>query len=78
MGNKIFATLDKNNRCMTLKLSDLQQSLFSAFDPTAVYPVPNSWGKKGWTIFELDKVPLETLKDALEEAWKGMAKKPKK
>jgi predicted DNA-binding protein (MmcQ/YjbR family) len=62
---KIFATLDsKLNRC-ALKLSETNQSVFSAFDPEVIYPIPNKWGKMGWTFVELKKVRKDLFKDAL-------------
>jgi predicted DNA-binding protein (MmcQ/YjbR family) len=62
---KIFAVLDnKTNRC-TLKLSQTDQSVFTAFDPEVIYPIPNKWGKQGWTFVELKKVRKDLFKDAL-------------
>ncbi len=66
---KIFATMDERKRQVTLKLSEMDQSLFSAFDQTIIYPVPNKWGKQGWTVVELDRVPEDTFKDAMEAAY---------
>jgi predicted DNA-binding protein (MmcQ/YjbR family) len=62
---KIFATLDsKLNRC-ALKLTETDQSVFSAFDPAVIYPIPNKWGKQGWTFVELKKVRKDLFLDAL-------------
>lgn len=72
---KIFATfdIDKNQAC--IKLSIVDQDVFSAFDKTAIYPVPNKWGKQGWTFVELDKVHPDMLVDALTTAYCCIAPK---
>ena len=66
---KIFVTcnLPKNRICV--KLSATQQSIFSAFDPQMIYPVPNKWGKQGWTLVELQNLSLELLEAVLLEAY---------
>jgi len=74
---KIFATLDIKKELACLMLSPVNQSVFSAFDSSAIYPVPNLWGKKGATYFELKKVRKDIFKDALTEAYKGIAEKKK-
>ncbi len=71
---KIFATVDRDGKILCVKLSEMDQSLFGAFDATVVYPVPNKWGKKGWTFVVPDKMPEETLKDILEAAYQEVAK----
>lgn len=67
---KIFATLDLSTGHATLRLKEVDQSVFSQYQPTNVYPVPNKWGKLGWTIFELNKLPKGMVRDALAEAYK--------
>jgi hypothetical protein len=74
---RIFATLWEKERLVMVKLSLIDQSVFSAFDPTIIYPVPNKWGLQGCTFVELDKVPLEMLKDALHTAWQTIMLKKK-
>jgi hypothetical protein len=64
-------------------LSPVDQSAFCAFDKTAIYPVPNAWGKKGATYVNLKKVKKSVLKDALNTAYqhvlsKATKKKPAK
>jgi hypothetical protein len=38
-------------------------------DKTAVFPVPNKWGKHGWTHFYLNKLDDKFLNDALTAAY---------
>lgn len=66
---KIFATLDTANDRGCLKLSLEDQDVFSAVDPTMICPVPNKWGKQGWTFFDLRKIPKDILADALKHAY---------
>lgn len=75
---KIFATLDLKNNRACLKLSLIDQSVFSAFDVSVIYPVPNAWGKQGWTFVDLSKVRKDMLKDALSCAYQEVSKKTKK
>lgn len=75
---KIFATLDLKNNRACLKLSLIDQSVFSAFDSSVIYPVPNSWGKQGWTFVDLKKVRKDMFKDALSCAYEEVSKKVKK
>ena len=67
---KIFATLDEVHKKATLKFSASDQSVFCLVDQSAIYPVPNKWGKQGWTIFELAKINSELMQDALHTAYK--------
>ena len=64
---KIFATL--KDSLLTIKLSVIDQDVFSLIDKSIIYPVPNKWGKKGWTHVHVDKVDEEVLKDALEDGF---------
>lgn len=73
--NKIFATLDVPGMKACLKLSAIDQSVFSAIDSSIIYPVANKWGKQGWTIIELQNVRKNILKEALAKAHAGIASK---
>jgi predicted DNA-binding protein (MmcQ/YjbR family) len=72
---KIFATLDIKLNQMVLKFTEIEQSVFSAYDHTIIYPIPNKWGKQGWTIVELKKVKKEVLKDAIRTSYCHVAPK---
>ena len=75
VAKKIFATLDTGNKIASIKLSIIEQDVFCAFDKTIIYPVPNTWGKQGWTCINLKKVQKEMLVDALTTAWLCVAPK---
>lgn len=76
---RIFATLWEAKQRMMIKLSLVDQSVFSAFNPAVIYPVPNKWGLQGCTFFELKEMREDMLTDALTTAWQAvMDKKPSK
>lgn len=75
VNKKIFATLDVKGKLATIKLSEIDQDVFSKFDPSAVFPVPNKWGKQGWTHINLQKVNPALCADALAQAWTLIAPK---
>ena len=72
---KIFATCDKEKRLATLKLSEIDQNVFSSIDKTGIYPVPNKWGKQGWTVVELKTIKSDLFTDALTTAYCEVAPK---
>jgi predicted DNA-binding protein (MmcQ/YjbR family) len=69
VGNRIFATVDAKEGTVVLKLSEIDQSVFSNGKNSAFYPVPGPWGRKGWTIVELKKVRKNMFADALSTAY---------
>lgn len=72
---KIFATYDEKNKRACIKLSEIDQNVFSSADKTVIFPVYNNWGKQGWTFIEMDKVNKELFKDALTTAYCRVASK---
>lgn len=72
---KIFATYSTHDQRACLKLSETDQSIFCSFNKAIIYPVPNKWGKQGWTLFEIHKLEKEMLEAALETAFKEVTKK---
>ena len=74
---KIFATLSTEKNLAVIKLSEIDQSVFCAFDKDVIYPVENKWGKQGWTVINLDKVRKNMLCDALYTAYQEVIKTKK-
>ena len=72
---KIFATMNVDDQRICVKLSEQDQDLFSLADPSIIYPVPNKWGKLGWTNIELQKVKRHLMIDALKSAYNQVAPK---
>ena len=77
-GKRIFATLHENTESANVLLTLQDQPLFCETGK-GIYPVPNKWGTKGWTTFEIKKVEravlLEALKSAYEEVLNAKKKK---
>ena len=67
--SKIFMTMNAKENRICIRLSPVDQNVFSAFDSSVIYPVPNGWGKYGWTLINLKKVKKEMLKDAVTTAY---------
>jgi hypothetical protein len=72
---KIFVTLDEKENIACVMLSLVDQSAFSAYDKTVMYPVPNAWGKYGATYINLKKVKKTMLKDAIACAYRHIISK---
>ena len=75
VNKKIFATLSEKEEIACLKFSAIDQSVFSSFDKTIIYPVPNKWGQQGWTFVALKNIRKEMLLDALTRAYCAVAPK---
>ncbi|MCE3230003.1 MAG: hypothetical protein K0S32_4554 [Bacteroidetes bacterium] len=75
VNKKIFATMDIKKQLVCVMLSPVDQSVFTAFDKSVIYPVPNKWGLKGATYVELKKVRKDMLTDMLTVAYCSIAPK---
>lgn len=75
IAKKIFATLDRQTGIGCVKLSEIDQSAFSAFDKSIVYAVPNKWGKQGWTNIDVNRIQDVALDDILKTAYCHVAPK---
>ena len=69
VSKKIFATAVPEHGRATVKLSPADQDIFCTFDNTVIYPVPNKWGKQGWTHVNLQTVKEEMLTELLKAAY---------
>jgi hypothetical protein len=72
---KIFVSYDALFKRACIKLSVIDQDVFSAFDDTTIFPVDNKWGKQGWTFIEMEKVKPEIFLDAITTAYCEVAPK---
>ncbi|HET7115212.1 MAG TPA: MmcQ/YjbR family DNA-binding protein [Hanamia sp.] len=75
-GKRIFATLHEKSESANIILSIPEQEIFCKMNK-AVYPVPNKWGTRGWTTFELKKLGRPLILDALNSAYQDVLKKGK-
>jgi predicted DNA-binding protein (MmcQ/YjbR family) len=78
VNKKIFVTLNEKHMRACVKLSEIDQSAFCSYDAEVMYPVPNKWGKQGWTLINLAKVPEEMLRDTLQTSFDTVKVKKKK
>ena len=75
VAGKIFATMVPNANRATVKLSPADQDIFCLGDKTVVYPVPNKWGKQGWTHINLEAVQQKMLTELIKVAYCEVAPK---
>lgn len=74
-GSKIFATLNEKEQWATLKFKPEEQEWLCKVNPEAIFPVPNKFGKMGWTHVRYAFLPEDILKDLLLAAY--MTVRPK-
>ena len=67
---RIYATLAPDGVTANLKLTIDEQELKCTVAADAFAPVPNAWGKQGWTTVTLSKLTVPELQNALEMAWR--------
>jgi hypothetical protein len=73
-GRRMFTTYLEKDNTANIFLTPAEQRFFCKMDRTNVYPVPNKWGEKGATTFELNNVAREVVMEALLSAYNGTIK----
>jgi len=76
-GKRMFATYLSENNTANIFLTPKEKKVFCEINSSNIYPVPNKWGEKGATTFELSKLPKEIVMEALLSAYNEVVK-PKK
>ncbi len=71
-GKRMFATYLAKNNTANVFVTPEEQAVFCGMDAANIYPVPNKWGEKGATTFELNEVSIDFLKEALLSAYQGV------
>jgi hypothetical protein len=66
---RIYATLSSDGKTANLKLTPDEQEFKCMLAPEVFAPVPNAWGKRGWTTVRLAEATAAGLRAALEMAW---------
>jgi hypothetical protein len=66
---RIYATLAPDGLTANLKFAPDEQELKCITAAEAFRPVPNAWGRQGWTTATLAALSASELKSALELAW---------
>jgi hypothetical protein len=75
VAKKIFATINLKENRVCVKLSEIDQDVFSSFDKNIIWPVPNKWGKMGWTLVDLGTIREDMLIDIFRMAYCEVAPK---
>ena len=76
---RTYATLAADGQTANLKFSPSEQEFKVMLAPDAFAPVPNAWGKQGWTTATLQRLSEAELASALSMAWAhAVAKRPKR
>ena len=75
---RIYVTLGADGKTANFKFTPDEQELKCLTAPEAFAPVPNAWGKQGWTTATLAKLTPGELKSALETAWRHAVSKARK
>ncbi len=75
IGKRMFATYLSANNTANIFLAPKEQVIFCKMDAVNIYPVPNKWGEKGATTFDLNKVAKEFVQEALLSAYNEVSKK---
>ena len=76
-GKRMFTTYLTKDNTANIFLTPAEQAVFCQMDAENIYPVPNKWGEKGATTFDLNHVAKEFVMEALLSAYNEIIK-PKK
>ena len=74
---RIYVTLAGDGKTANFKFTPDEQEFKCMLLPKAFAPVPNAWGKQGWTTATLTKLSVAELRAALEMAYAHGAAKTK-
>jgi hypothetical protein len=75
---RIYVTLAANGKTANFKFTPDEQALKCTVAADAFAPVPNAFGKQGWTTATLAKLTLPELRSALRTAYAhALPTKPK-
>ena len=66
---RIYVTLAADGRTANFKFTPDEQEIKCLVLPEAFAPVPNAWGRQGWTTATLAQLTGADLAAALETAW---------
>jgi hypothetical protein len=74
VGGKIFATIDHPERGWAMvKLSPAEQGALLLMHSEGFKAAAGAWGEKGATLIQLKFARAESVRVALEAAWRGRA-----
>jgi len=76
-GRRMFATHLAKDNTANIFLSPNEQAVFCKMDNKHIYPVPNKWGEKGATTFDLNNLSKEYVLEALLSAYNDVLARKK-
>lgn len=68
-GMRMFASYLEKDNTANIFLSREEQAIFCQMDAANIHPVPNKWGEKGATTFNLNNVQPGIVQEALLSAY---------
>jgi YjbR protein len=76
---RIYVTLAPDGKTANFKFTPEEQEFKCMLAPQAFQPIPNAWGRQGWTTATLSKLSKAELQDALRIAYAhGAARKARR
>jgi len=70
VNKKIFATISFKDKTLNVRFTPQAQFIFCPPQSDVIFPIPNAWGKQGWTTINLNKANKKLVKSVLEEAYR--------
>ena len=70
VNKKIFATISIKDKTLNVRFTPQIQFIFCPPQSDVIFPIPNAWGKQGWTTINLNKANKKLVRSALEEAYR--------
>lgn len=74
---KIFVTYNAKEIRACFKFDEKLQDIYTNFDNTNIWAVPNKWGKMGWTLAKISNLPDEMVEDMLQMSYEIVNTKKK-
>lgn len=74
---RTYATLAPDGKTANFRFAPDEQELKCLVAPEAFSPLPNAWGRQGWTCGALAALSADELRAALEMAWRHAQPKRK-
>jgi hypothetical protein len=75
---RIYVTLAADGRSANFRFTPDEQEFKCMMAPEAFAPLPNAWGRQGWTTATLSALSSAELKSALETAWRHATSKKRR
>jgi hypothetical protein len=66
---RIYVTLAADERSANIRFTPDEQEFKCMMVPDAFTPIPNAWGRQGWTAMDLSKLGEAELMSVLTTAW---------